>query len=306
MKNTDKLVFLYFYICDCYDSKLVLHCQRMSNNSKPPFSDEEVLTIYLYCLVVEGRKQIKDIYNFADNYLRSWFPKLGSTYESFLMRLNKLCDVFPVLVCALLEQKTAKTCPEKLKLYDGLLLYLMDSMPIILAAGKRSCSAKVALNLCDKGYCSTKNLYYHGVKLHVLGYSCFDALPIPDYVGISPASHNDLTVLKPVVENIFDRAFFGDKIYHNYEFWDGLKTTNNLHFFAPIKLEKGQKKLKSYDKIYSTLVSKIRQPIESFFNWIIEKTNIQKASKVRSSDGLLVHVFGRFAGAIASITLGFL
>jgi hypothetical protein len=33
----------------------------------------------------------------------------------------------------------------------------------------------------------------------------------------------------------------------------------------------------------------IRQPIESLFNWIIDKTDIQNASKVRSSKGLLVH-----------------
>jgi len=42
-------------------------------------------------------------------------------------------------------------------------------------------------------------------------------------------------------------------------------------------------------------VSRIRQPIESLFNWIQEKTDIQVASKVRSSKGLMVHIFGRLA-----------
>ena len=41
------------------------------------------------------------------------------------------------------------------------------------------------------------------------------------------------------------------------------------------------------------MVSSVRQPIESFFNWLNEKTQIQKASKVRSSKGLLVHILGR-------------
>ncbi len=45
-------------------------------------------------------------------------------------------------------------------------------------------------------------------------------------------------------------------------------------------------------------VSKVRQPIESLFNWIHEKTNIQKASKVRSYKGLMVHIFGRLAAAM--------
>ncbi len=41
-----------------------------------------------------------------------------------------------------------------------------------------------------------------------------------------------------------------------------------------------------------------RQPIESLFNWINEKTGIQRASKVRSYQGLLVYAFGRLAAAM--------
>lgn len=41
-----------------------------------------------------------------------------------------------------------------------------------------------------------------------------------------------------------------------------------------------------------------RQPIESFFNWVESKTGIQIASKVRSLNGLLVHVFGKLAAAL--------
>ncbi len=52
---------------------------------------------------------------------------------------------------------------------------------------------------------------------------------------------------------------------------------------------------KAYNDLFSTAVSKIRQPIESLFNWLIEKTDIQRASKVRSTKGLFVHVFGKIA-----------
>ena len=45
-------------------------------------------------------------------------------------------------------------------------------------------------------------------------------------------------------------------------------------------------------------VSSIRQPIESFFNWLNEKTQIQYAGKVRSSKGLFVHIFGKIATAL--------
>jgi hypothetical protein len=48
----------------------------------------------------------------------------------------------------------------------------------------------------------------------------------------------------------------------------------------------------------STAVSRLRQPIESLVNWLEEKTGIERASKVRSYNGLMVHVFGRLAAAL--------
>ena len=42
----------------------------------------------------------------------------------------------------------------------------------------------------------------------------------------------------------------------------------------------------------------LRFSIESFFNWLEEYTGIQVASKVRSLNGLLVHVFGRLTAAM--------
>jgi len=54
---------------------------------------------------------------------------------------------------------------------------------------------------------------------------------------------------------------------------------------------------KSAEELYYRAVPVIRQPIESLFNWLIEKTDIQRASKVRSTKGLLVHVFGKIAAA---------
>ena len=56
------------------------------------------------------------------------------------------------------------------------------------------------------------------------------------------------------------------------------------------------------DEIISINVSRIRQPMESLFNWIDEKTGIQTASKVRSTQGLLVHVYGKLAAAMLLLT----
>ncbi len=53
-----------------------------------------------------------------------------------------------------------------------------------------------------------------------------------------------------------------------------------------------RQRLKAADDLFSTAVSKVRQPVEAIFNWLIEEIDIQKASKVRSTKGLMVHAFG--------------
>ncbi len=52
---------------------------------------------------------------------------------------------------------------------------------------------------------------------------------------------------------------------------------------TPVKKRKGEpeflrKMHRAADDLFSKAVSKIRQPIEALFGWIIEKTDIQRAS----------------------------
>ena len=98
-----------------------------------------------------------------------------------------------------------------------------------------------------------------------------------------------------------DLRHFADKAYSNkaWEIW--LAQNMNVHIYTSVKKKKGQKKLSFSEELFSTAVSQVRQPIESFFNWIIEKVGIQKASKVRSPKGLMVHIYGRFAAAMMAM-----
>lgn len=286
-----KLVALYFYICHMYDSELKYICKRFSNNDQPAFTDQEVLTIYLFVMHAEQRFKVKQIYNFASEYLRSWFPLLPS-YEAFDMRINRLGEALKHLATQILSGN----CPESCH-FD---VSLLDSLPIITCSGKRT--ARVAKEITDKGYCSTKSMYYYGLKLHALAYHHPDHLPFPESIVVTPASENDLNVYKQNWSDIANRFFYGDKIYNDNEFFKKVVESKNSVMLTPIKAVKNQAEcIKHRDKaandLFSTAVSKVRQPIESLFNWLIEKTDIQTASKVRSTKGLLVHVFGRIAAA---------
>lgn len=290
-----KLVEIYLFICKRYEEDLKYCCQRFSNNNKQELTDQEIMTIYLYTIHEEQRFKVKQIHRFANEYLRDWFPDLGS-YAAFNNRLNRLSEAFKQLLAPLLEQYMPEDC-----YFDQSLL---DSMPIITCSGRRT--PKVATEIIDKGICASKGLYYHGLKLHALAFRTKNKLPFPEQLLITPASVSDLTVFKQAWSDIPDRCFFGDKIYFNREFFHELEKKNKSVMLTPVKAVKGQAEvLKQWDKaandLFSRAVSKVRQPIESFFNWLIEKTDFQKASKVRSTKGLMVHVFGKMAAAFINL-----
>ncbi len=286
-----KLIALYFYVCERYGKDLKYDCERFSNNSKPQFTDEEVLTIYLYTVSEEQRFKIKAIHSFASRYMRSWFPGLPS-YQAFNNRLNRLHKVLQRLSQELLDNNLPQDCS------DG--VSIVDSLPIVTCSAKRQ--GKVAREVTAKGYCSTKGMYYYGLKIHTLAWQRPTKMPWIEGLVVSSAAENDLTIFKENYSQINNRIFYGDKIYYCKPWFEDLYLHHNSEMLTPVKAVKGMAdRLRSFDKaadnLYSKAVSAIRQPIESLFNWLIEKTDIQTASKVRSTKGLLVHVFGKIAAA---------
>ncbi len=131
-------------------------------------------------------------------------------------------------------------------------------------------------------------------------------MPFPEQFQLTPASENDLNLFKQAWGEIENRTFFGDKIYHDSQYFKDAENSQNSLMLTPVKAVKGQdagirQRDKAANDLFSTAVSRIRQPIESLFNWLIEKTDIQRASKVRSTKGLMAYVFGRLAAAYITL-----
>lgn len=295
--ETLQLIALYYHICECYDKQLRYQCQRFSNNStEPAFTDEELLTLYLFVMLEEEKYKVKSIWRYAEKHLLSWFPHLP-TYQAFNARLNRLAQTFPLLSEYFLARVDQQVCTQ---------ISLVDSLPIQLCSHKRK--AKVARELSNKGYCATKQMHYYGVKLHLVAHRVPGSLPIPEFMSITPASHHDLRALKPILPQLAGQAIFADKAYTDRPLNEKLLKEQNTCIYTPLKLIKGQslqerQRNKASDDLFSCAVSTVRQPVESLFNWINEKTQIQNASKVRSYEGLLVHVFGKLAAACFALTL---
>lgn len=164
-----------------------------SNNNQPAFSATEALTVYFFGLI-QHHYTLKHIHQYAFDHLHDGFPDFPS-YTAFVQRLNRLSEGLPDLV----EQVLA--CCSRQDVLKH--IRLVDSMPVVMANAKRSSQAKVAIDFANKGYCASKNIYFHRVKLHVVAKRCpGGALPLPEYIALAPGSANDLTMLRPIVEQL--------------------------------------------------------------------------------------------------------
>ena len=277
-----QLIQLYVWVCQIYDKHSALKLQRMSNNNQPIFTDQELITVYLFGHL-QGHFLQRRIYHYIRDHWRAWFPHLPS-YQAFNYRLNNLCPSFALLLEELLTQLATST-PQTTD-------YVLDSLPIILAKGSRADSAKVAKEVANKGYCATKKLFYHGVKLHLCGRRRVQQLPLPQALVLTAAAVHDLTAFRQEMEPPAFGVLFADKAYKD-EATKAELAKREVELCTPDKCQRGQEKEVAYNSLWSRFVSAMRQPIESLFNWIIQRSGIQDAAKVRSTKGLLVHCYGK-------------
>lgn len=283
----DELIRLYLELCQHYEHDLWVYAERFSPNNQPHFTDEEVLTIYLWGLM-QGQRKISKIYEYTHNHLLSWFPKLPA-YQTYVDRLNRLDAVLKALVMRLVSVSH----------FHGLVeaRHMIDSIPIVMAHEPRHKRAKVASEFANCGYCATKDMHYYGAKLHMIALRRPYAMPIPDVCEVTPASFHDSTVLQELAEELQQHHIIGDRAYPDQALEQQFIEHGGL-LQTPVKRKRNQPPLTLFQKAYNTLISKLRQPIETLMEWIQEKTGIQNASNVRSTKGLFVHIYGRLTAAI--------
>jgi IS5 family transposase len=287
-----KLIKLYLLICHLYDTKPLLKQQRLSNNHQPLFSDEELLTIYMFGHL-QGQTTGRRIYDYIRNHWREWFPALP-TYQAFNHRLNELAPAFELLITELLTTQAWQIAGGDDR--------LIDSVPVMLARGTRANRSRVAPELADTGFCATKQQHYRGVKLHFIAARRIKQLPLPEKIHLSQASMHDLQSLREMRPSLpVDCGLFADKAYFRHETQQNCKE-RGWFLVASYKRQR-HKAERDVPTLYNRFVSTIRRPLESLFGWIIQKTDLQTASRVRSTQGLKLHCYGKLAVACLLLTL---
>ena len=141
-----QLIQLYLWVCHIYDTCPQLKFQRWGNNNKPEFSDQELVTVYLFGQM-QGFHRQSQTHRYVARHWREWFPLLPS-YQAFNRRLNDFCETWEVLCDHLLPGFRPEQPSDQ----------VLDSMPVMRARRSRARRARVAQEYASVGYCAVKQI----------------------------------------------------------------------------------------------------------------------------------------------------
>ena len=132
--------------------------QRLSNNHRPDFTDQELVAIYLFGHL-QGLFEKKAIYKLIDKYWRHYFPRLPA-YQTFVARFLLLEQTFQT-IGGYLNELLAKQRTAELD-------HIIDSLPVMLAKGGHADTARVARDVAtlrllrqQKALLSRRSLAHH-------------------------------------------------------------------------------------------------------------------------------------------------
>ena len=164
----NQLIQLCLFVCQIYDTRSQTCFQRLSNNSKPDFTDQELVCIWFFGHL-NGKFQKKQIHDFILTYWAAWFPRLPA-YQTFCYRLNLLEQTLQSIGAELFAHLHTAQTPE--------LDHLIDSFPVMLAANGHAYSARVARETANVGYCAAKKICFHGAACTSLPRNALKDCPI--------------------------------------------------------------------------------------------------------------------------------
>ena len=149
---------------------------------------------------------------------------------------------------------------------------------------------------CSKCYCASRQEWYYGCKLHAFVMLRPNRVPLLVAAQVSTASLPDLFAARKMdldCTPISNGTLFADKAYCDAGWIDFMSRNREISVVTPRKKKKYDVLLSS--DCFSTSVSSLRQPVESFFHWIHCKSGILDASRARSLSGIFFHIFSSLA-----------
>jgi hypothetical protein len=189
----NQLIQIYLFVCQTYDTSSETCFQRLSNNAKPEFTGQELLTIWFFAHL-PGCFEKKKMHTLIRNDWRSWFPRLPAD-QTFVVRRNRLEPTFQT--------------------FGAVFLDALTSLPVMLAQTGHAYHARVAREIADVGYCAAKKTRFHGIRLHFIAQRKSERLPRPSHVWVCEGAHHDSKAFSGQSPLVPATSLFGDLAYPN-------------------------------------------------------------------------------------------
>ncbi len=117
--------------------------------------------------------------------------------------------------------------------------------------------------------------YFHGVRLHTIAHRRRATIPLPTQMWLREGSCHDLASVREQQIALPHSVLIGDKAFRD-PLLEAMLNQHQTTLYTPRKKPKGGE-LSADEKYYNRLVSRLRQPIESLFNWLIDKDGYSKS-----------------------------
>lgn len=236
-----QMTVLFVTIDDFLNKQSQWRLWRRSPNSRPLFSDAEVLTVALLqgCLKVATLKHAYQIVatDFADA-----FPHLPS-YSQFMARLHALTALTGRLIQYVLPPLQGE-------------VYLMDSKPIPVCKPIRH--GRVRLLREDGAYFGKNSCgWYFGFKLHAIAHHSGTIL----CAYLTPANVHDRDASLALAQGVDGGVLLADKAYQTKEMETLFEQQAELTLVTP----------KNVDTANRALVSSLRERIETTFSQLHDR-----------------------------------
>ena len=95
----------------------------------------------------------------------------------------------------------------------------------------------MASEFANKGYCSSKGIFFYGVKLHVVGQRKRSAMPVLECAGLTPGSEKPHRSA-PGATDLEGGQLYGDKAYCDGAMKRKSSEEQNLEVLTPVKRRK--------------------------------------------------------------------
>ncbi len=139
--------------------------------------------------------------------------------------------------------------------------------------------------IADKGYRSSKVTFYRVVKLYVVTQKRPGTILLPDRVGLTAGSKNDLQALHQALLVFRGEELDRDKAYVDSSLRERLSEEQNLELLTPPKKSKQRDHPSPADKLLSEAVSRCDSPSSRSLTGLTRKLASRRPPKYAPSKG---------------------